>query len=241
MAEPPPKGRTLFLRADRSLRILVRQLIRGGHAAAQPTGNPAEDADSRGTASLLAGDPARRLQAVRLMLREPGPMAEEAALDLLLAADLEIMAAPPTPVVPGREQDAPVTAIAAPPAPDVAPSPVEKPETAFLRATRQRRHEVAITLLAKAADVPTGTVRAAVELRDATALVALAWRASFSFRSSELLQREIAGLLRHQILSRHPDGGIPVGRATMMWHLALVGTDAGSEDAEHEEGGQDPE
>jgi hypothetical protein len=150
------------------------------------------------------------------LLRVAAPDQHEALLDALQRPDGGLAAFDDA-CLDNRMLDQP----SLPAAPPSAAVPTD--EASFRDAADAGDHARAMQVLAAAAQLPVEVVETTVALRNARGLVSLAWRAGFSIRAAELLQRRLANLPEHGVLRARPDGSMPMTRPELLWQLRLVG------------------
>ena len=92
-------------------------------------------------------------------------------------------------------------------------------EATLLGAVRSGDPELATALLALATAMPGAAVARAVALRNAKALVALAWKAGFSMTVGTVLQTALARMGPAEVLPPSPRGGFPLSAEEMHWQL----------------------
>ena len=92
-------------------------------------------------------------------------------------------------------------------------------EATLLGAVQRGEPDLAAALLALATAMPGAAVARAVALRNAKALVALAWKAGFSMAVGTVLQITLARMGPAEVLHPAPRGGFPLSAEEMHWQL----------------------
>ena len=95
-------------------------------------------------------------------------------------------------------------------------------EATVLDAMRQGEMRLASALLSLAAAMPIAAVDHAIALRNAKALVAIAWKAGFSMTLAARLQADLARLGPAETLAAGPRGGFPLTIEEMRWQLEML-------------------
>ena len=95
-------------------------------------------------------------------------------------------------------------------------------EASLLSALQRGETRLAIALLSLATAMPVAAVEKAVALRNAKALVALAWKAGFSMAAGTRLQNSLARLGPAEVLAPGPRGTIPLAVEEMRWQIEML-------------------
>jgi len=95
-------------------------------------------------------------------------------------------------------------------------------EATLLGALQSGEARLAMALLAVAAALPVVAVERAVALRNAKALVSLAWKAGFSMAAATRLQGALAQLGPTEMLTPGPRAGFPLAVEEMHWQLDML-------------------
>jgi uncharacterized protein (DUF2336 family) len=95
-------------------------------------------------------------------------------------------------------------------------------EASLLAALRRGEGQLATALLSLAAAIPFAAVQRAVALRNAKALVALAWKAGYSMATACRVQTALARLGPSELLPAGPRGSFPLAIEEMRWQIEVL-------------------